>query len=323
METPKPSPSVLPPQEEFHVLCLSGGAWKGALQYWVMVHLLKTYNISLITGVSVGSINGVMAAMGMLDELLEFWNNINGLRGYLRLRLFYLVLYPLGIPHLYEKLTGKPWMGGLYSMEGLHSKLKADAKLARLEKPFIAGTVSFNTGRYYSLDSRDMSTDEELQLACLASSCMAPFMTPPLLDLGEHDLEGRPVKSVGFDGGGKNIFPVPKEAIAAARSAGKKVIVHAVGCMPLDRIAWKDTVRISGLLELALRGLEVLQDEIYHDDLMGDLRKAVGPEGEVHGWLPAEHPGGSFEASPDIIQKRLAIGKEMVEAGPSFILKGL
>lgn len=323
MDVPKPSPNVLPPQKEFHVLCLAGGAWRGAVQYWVIHHLMKKHSIDLVAGVSVGSLNGVMTAMGKFDELLKFWSDVAHMNGYLRLRYGYLLCYILGIVYLYEKVTGKAWMGGVYSMDGMYDKLKAEARLDELQVPFAAGVVSLNTGEYYNLYSQDMDEDLELADACLASSCMAPFMTPPLLDLGETDELGQSVLSVGFDGGGQNIFPLPSEAIAAARESGARVIIHAVGCMPLERILPKDTTELTGLIDLALRGLEVLQDEVYRTDLMGDLRKAVGPEGEVHAWLPPEDPGGAFEDDADIITRRLDIGKKMVSAGPTIILQGL
>jgi len=301
-----------------YVLSLSGGAWRGALQYWLIVHLMSLHPYAAIAGVSVGSINGIMAAMGKLDELLKFWEGVDGLKGYLSFRWFYLICYALGIVALYEKLTKKPWMGGFYSMKPLHAKLLRDAHLSEIKTPFIAGVVSSNTGRYYNLDSRDMQDDARLAIACLTSSCMSPFMTPPLLQL-EPDSE----LEAGFDGGGRNIFPVPTEAIAKLRAEGKKVIVHAIGCMPRNRIKEVSTLEVSGLIELALRGLEILEAEVYEHDMMSDLRRAVGPGGEVHVWLPGEHPGASFDADPKTIQRRLQIGKDMVATGPALILKGL
>lgn len=319
-ETPTRSdPYPLQPEpDSAYVLSLSGGAWRGAVQYWLMVHLLSVFQYALIAGVSVGSINGVMAAMGKQQELLKFWTSIDGLKGYLSFRWFYLICYALGIVALYEKLTGKPWMGGFYSMKGLHEKLKRDAHLSEIQTPFVAGVVSSNTGRYYNLDTRDMTDDARLQVACLTSSCMSPFMTPPLIQL-EPDCE----LEAGFDGGGRNIFPVPHEAIEALRAQGKKVVVHAIGCMPRERIKEVSTIEVSGLIELALRGLEILEAEVYEHDMVSDLRKAVGPEGEVWVWLPREHPGPSFDAKPETIRKRLEIGKEMVKTGPALILTGL
>lgn len=319
MSTKNPQPDA----NTAYFLVLSGGAWRGAVQYWVIVHLMGIYAYTLIAGVSVGSINGVMAAMRKLDELLVFWTSIRSLRGYLRLRWFYLICYALGIAYLWQKVTGRVWMGGVYSMEPLGEKLKTDASLAEIDIPYVAGVVSFNTGKYYNLDCQTMLNDGQLHKAVLASSCMAPFMQPPLIDLGETNEEGEKVESVGFDGGGRNIFPVPHEAIAKARAAGKRVVVHAVGCMPRERILFKPTWKLSGLIAQALRGLEVLEAEIYEDDMVADLRHAVGPDGEVHVWLPPEHPGSSFDASKTTIDRRLDLSKQMVENGPTLVLKGI
>lgn len=312
-----PHSKTLPPTPDVvHLMALSGGAWRGAVQYWVIRHLLPLHEFTAIYGVSVGSINGVMAAMGKLDELKEFWDSIDGLRGYLRFRWFYLICWFLGIAWVVEKVIQKPWMGGVYSMKGLHKKLLEYVKLEDLQVPFVAGVVSENSGNYHELDSRKMAGDDRLALACLASSCMAPFMTPPLIHL-----EAGGEAEAGFDGGGRNIFPIPAAEAAAAREAGKNVIIHAVGCMPLERIRRVETRKVSGLLELALRGLEILEAEVYETDLL-QLRQAVGPEGEVHLWVPLEHPGGSFESDRDTIRRRLAIGTQMVQAGPT-ILSGI
>lgn len=311
-----PEATTHPPtldRETVYFLSLSGGAWRGAVQYWVIVHLLKHYAFQSIHGVSVGSINGVCAAMGKMDLLLEFWDSVNGLKGYLSFRWLYLMGWFFGIVQLLEKLFKKPIMGGVYSMKGLHNKLLEYAKLDDIKTPFVAGVVSQNSGTYHELDSRDMQTDERLALACLASSCMSPFMTPPLIHLENG---GEP--EAGFDGGGRHIFPVPEKEALAARREGKKVIIHALGCMPMERIKPVPTIKVSGLVELALRGLDILQAEVYETDLL-QLRKAVGPSGEVHLWLPSEHPGGSFEADRDTIARRLELGKKTVEAGPTIL----
>lgn len=300
-------------RETVYLLSLSGGAWRGAVQYWVLHDLMKRHSYAAIYGVSVGSINGVMASMGKLNQLLAFWESIDGLKGYLTLRWLYLVGWFLGIVPLWEKFTKRPIMGGLYSMRGLHEKLLADAHLADVKTPFVAGAVSLNSGKYYEFDTRSMQDDERLALACLASSCMAPFMTPPTI---EFEAGGGP--EAGFDGGGRHIFPIPMQEALRARRAGKKVVIHAIGCMPLERIRRVPTIKVSGLVELALRGVEILQAEVYETDIL-QLRKAVGPGGEVHLWIPAEHPGGSFEADRDTIRRRLDIGKKMAEAGPTIL----
>jgi predicted acylesterase/phospholipase RssA len=305
-------------EDTAHVLVLSGGGWRGAVQYWVLVDLMSRFEYAAIVGTSVGSVNGVMASMGKLDELLKFWKGIDGLKGYLSFRWFYLICWALGIAGLYEKISGRPWMGGFYSMRGLHNKLLGYCRLDEIKTPFIAGVVSSNSGTYYNLDSRKMRGDERLALACLASSCMSPFMTPPLIQL-----EDGGEREAGFDGGGRNIFPLPEEEIARLREEGFKVVVHAIGCMPRERIEKLPTIKVSGIIELALRGLEILEAEVYENDMVSDLRKAVGPDGEVHIWLPAEHPGGSFDAKPEDIERRLEVGKDMVEAGPALVLTGL
>ena len=98
-----------------HFLILSGGAFRGAFQYWVIVHLLGLYTFRLIAGVSVGSINGIMTAMGKMKELLEFWDAVDGISGFLKLRILWVIGYLTGIVGLLERF-GVRIVGGLYSM---------------------------------------------------------------------------------------------------------------------------------------------------------------------------------------------------------------
>jgi hypothetical protein len=191
-----------------------------------------------------------------------------------------------------------------------------------------------NSGKYYTLDSRKMNKDIRLAKACLVSSCMAPFMTPPKIHLEGETAE----PEIGFDGGGRNIFPFPREEIARLRAEGKRVVLHVVGCTPLERIHRVNSKKVSGPIAIALRALEVLEAEVFDTDLL-QLREAIGEDGELHLWVPRtlsaedltediklhggelgyapiEVPGESFDASKSTITGRLRESKRMVERGP-------
>lgn len=298
-----------------YFLVLAGGGWRGGVQYWVIRHLVDNFDYAAIYGVSVGSVNGVMAAMGKMEELLEFWQAIDGLKGFLRTRWLYAIGWVLGIVNLLKKL-GVRIIGGFYSMEPLKEKLTDYVHLEELKTPFVAGVISFNSGKYYNLDSRDVEKDHRLVNTILGSACMAPYMQPPLMQLergGEREL--------AWDGGGKNIFPIPFEEIAAARAEGKKVVIHAVGCTPMDRVEQVSSRDVDDPLEMSLRAVEIMLDEIFDGDFT-QMREAVGPEGEVLYWLPSFDTGATFDADKATIQARLAEGQAMWDRGPKR-LKGL
>lgn len=294
-----------------HVLVLSGGSFRGALQYWPIRYLWKKYRFKSVHGVSVGSLNGVMASMDKLDELEEMWNSISGIRSFLTFRWVYLICWFFGLVALWEFITKTTITGGVYSMRGLRAKLKAHAKLSDIKVPFAAGAVSLNTGMYHTLSTKDMKRDDQLVAACLASSCMSPLMTPPRFYPNPDDLRGE----LGLDGGARNIFPVPVDEILQLRARGYRVVVHAIGCTPRQRISPKPDRKVNGLVELALRSIDVMEGEVFDTDIL-QLRSAVGPEGQVHLWLPAYDTGAAFDASAETIQKRLTEGRRMVARGP-------
>jgi predicted acylesterase/phospholipase RssA len=325
-------------EDTAYFLICSGGAFRGAYQYWVIVHLLPLYTYRLIAGVSVGSINGIMAAMQKMTELLAFWDSVDGISGFLRLRWFWAICYLLGLVKV-AKWLGFTVIGGLYSMEPLKKKLQEYVKLKDVKTPFVAGVVAANSGNYYNLDTRVMKRDHRGVMAVLTSSCMAPFMQPPLIHL-EGEPEDEAVEpEIGFDGGYRNIFPIPWEEIAKARAEGKKIVIHAIGCTPLERIHRVSSKKIDGPLEMGLRAIEIFEAEIYDGDIL-QMREAVGETGEVHLWIPQpltdeeaeaevtelegsnltpiEIPGDSFDASRNTIQGRLRESKRMVKRGPTI-----
>ena len=311
--TDKPGPS-LKSRPTARILVLSGGALRGALQVRVVQHLMATHDYTAIYGVSIGAVNGVLAAMGQLDRMERFWSEFDGLRAYLRPRWLYGLAWVTGLTGLYERVSGQPVMGGFYNTDGLRRRIESNVRLADLETPFVAGVISLNTGRYHELDSRRMTTDQRLADAVLASSCVAPVMTPPLLQLEPDTAE----LEAGFDGGGRNLFPVPGKEARDLRGAGYRIELHAVGCMPRDRLRRVNTCQVSGPVEVALRAVEVLAAEVFDTDLL-QLQQAAGPGGEVHLWLPEDPAGGSFDATPSVLRGRIDEGARMVAQGPEVL----
>jgi hypothetical protein len=257
----------------------------------------------------------------------------------MRLRPFYVIGWVFGIVWLLKKL-GVRIIGGLYSMAPLGKKLTDEVDLAAIKTPFVAGVVAANSGEYHEMDTRRMKRNQRAVKAVLASSCMAPIMQPPLVHL-EQDENKEP--EVGFDGGYRNIFPVPMKEIAKARAEGKRVVIHAIGCTPLERIHRVSSRDMDDPMEMGLRAIELFEAEVYDGDIL-QMREAVGGDGEVHLWVPQpltdkeallekeeltgsdltpiEIPGTSFDASRNTIQGRLRESKRMVERGP-FIYTGL
>ena len=190
-------------------LVLRGGGFRGAVQVPVLHHLHSLYEYDAIFGVSVGALNGAMFAMDELDGLQSFWDNIDGIDGFLKL---------------------KWWpFSGFYSMAPLRKKIRDRARLKKIKTPFYAGLVSLLDGRYYNYGSSEMSSDEQLWGAIEASACIVGMMEPPVIDLyGEKQLAG--------DGGFRSINLVTRSGIFSQ--------VDVVACSPLSRTSHTGPHRI-------------------------------------------------------------------------------
>ena len=80
-------------------LVLSGGGFKGAFQVGALDYLRENWDqiapdrpplsFDIVAGVSVGSLNGLLVALGRFDELQQLWNDVaeNGVGGDLDLGL--------------------------------------------------------------------------------------------------------------------------------------------------------------------------------------------------------------------------------------------
>jgi len=258
-------------------LVLSGGGFRGAVQVPVLQFLLENYDYDAIYGVSVGALNGVMCAQGDLEMLWDLWNGLDGISSFLRLRWWW------------------PFYG-LYSMKPLRKKLEERISLDKIKIPFSAGVVSLTNGEYYNLHTEDMRIDDELWDAVEASSCIAGMMVPPRIFIngGSH---------LGADGGFRNIIPVPEH--------GTFEEVHVVTCTPLQRISPKER-SIWHILNVASRGIEIMEDEIFDRDYL-QIRDNAPKGGTVTIYAPQHDPGPSFEAPREAILQRFKLGEEAIK----------
>lgn len=253
-------------------LLLSGGAFRGAVQVPVIEKLFEENKYDAIYGVSVGSINGAMFAQKELYDLRKFWDETDGLSGYLSSRWY----WPFN---------------GLYSMNPIRNKMEEYLTLQKIETPFYAGVVSGTTGEYFNLSTEEMEGDHQLWDAVQASSCMAGIMIPGtfIYDNIEH---------IGFDGGYRSIIPIPFQDFKH---------LDVVTCTPLDRMKMKIKFYKKDILSLAVRGIEIFEDEIFDRDL-STLEHSSAETITVYS--PQEYPGDALDASQEAIRYRYKLGEE-------------
>jgi len=253
-------------------LLLSGGAFRGAVQVPVIEELCSRNYYDAIYGVSVGSINGAMAAQDELDKLREIWDTVDGVGSFLRPKWYW------------------PFKG-YYDMTPLRTKLEKYLSLDRVKIRYRAGVVSGTTGEYFNLKAEDMLLDREYHDAVQASSCQAGIMIP-----GTFIHKGK--EHLGYDGGYRNIIPVPDRRYDH---------IDVVACTPIDRMKMRDEFKSKDLLPMLLRGIQIMQDEIFDRDISSIIWSGAD---SVTVYAPQESPGDSFVADKKTIEFRYKLGEE-------------
>ena len=146
----------------------------------------------LILGVSVGSINGVLAAQGDLKLMRKFWEDINdkhpilGVKGFLKLAIW-------------------RWRGW-FSLSPMVDLLKGHVSLSKLQTPYGCGVVARENSEYYTMLASEMEKDERLWKSIEASAAIAALMEPVLMKVDDDE---KPM--IMSDGGHRHVLPVPPE----------------------------------------------------------------------------------------------------------------
>ncbi|HKJ67451.1 MAG TPA: patatin-like phospholipase family protein [bacterium] len=184
-------------------LVLSGGGAKGAFQYGALKYIddhigsnQSDYRFDIITGVSVGALNGAMVAMDKLDDLGHIWNTIT------RDQVYKGSLSPLAAA--FRVLLGQQ---SLLNNDPLYKQIEQHISLSEIQSwcDFRIGVVSLTTGEYLALNARNMKTDQDLHKAVLASTAI-PVLWPPVESL-QTDLPPEVPPDL-VDGGVRNITPL-------------------------------------------------------------------------------------------------------------------
>ncbi|GAA5221780.1 patatin-like phospholipase family protein [Membranihabitans marinus] len=285
-------------------LVLSGGGFKGAFQVGALEYLM--YNpvfienevididhFDIISGVSVGSLNGAMLATGQFEVLKDIWFNQILNQGS---KVIYHSKYlEHGLPNT-EKIIDEliPAFGLWDKIQLIFSKKKQGEFLQRIQENILAlesfadnsplrsildqyisqdkfvdvqykiGFVSLRDGNYKSLGQEEFPNDVELRKAILASSTI-PTIWPPVPAIRTQKDE---FYFDNVDGGIRNVSPLKDviDAINARPNVGSEehyIIVINCSTQHLPVIPANPS-----LVEIAVRSmLDITYSEIFKNDL--------------------------------------------------------
>ncbi len=145
-------------------LILSGGGARGAFEVGAEKYAReeKGYSWDVISGVSVGALNGFMLAMEKYERLWDLWNTISNDR---------VVTGGFNLRSVIKLAFGAK---SFYGNGPLWKTVQAELDPSQIKKHLQVGTVSLITGEYIEFDH----ADENLAKAILASTVIPIIWAP-------------------------------------------------------------------------------------------------------------------------------------------------
>lgn len=289
-------------------LVLSGGGAKGAFQAGALdVFYELGYEFDVLSGVSVGALNGAMIATQQLDELQKLWKTIKQSdilhRRTLGEVIKKYVLYKVGISEPPR---------GLNNLAPLKRLLSNYLLGKEIHIPFHFGFVVLESGIYVNATIRREGhyVDEDDILRVLASSAI-PFQFDPV-DFYEQTL---------VDGGIRNVSPI---AQVLPYNPDEIVIIPT---KPVD--GRQEEAEVNDILQIGKRSIDVMLDEIFIEDIkrFTQINRIVGqasqqgitlkrPDNtpykyvESHIVAPTQTLGDSLNFEEEVLQERYDKGKK-------------
>lgn len=289
-------------------LVLSGGGFKGAFQVGALEYLRDNWDkiapdrpplsFDIVAGVSVGSLNGLLVALGRFDELQQLWNDVaengvgeiytsdfidttadrNNAAPDLKLSLSWDT-----IKRRFPATTKNIFLRAIFNRNAILQAFKKDfqnfrsfadnsplkRKLDRLAKRdqigdtiFKCGFVSLNDGKYYSITQDDCKSDADFAKGVLASTAM-PIVWEPVDGIATA---GGTFGSV-VDGGIRNVSPLGDVIGEIGKDdSPEDYTIIVINCSS-GKVEPEDFAE-KNIVQIALRALvDIAITEIFNNDI--------------------------------------------------------
>ncbi len=216
-------------------LVLSGGGAKGAFQVGAERYAreVKGYRWSVISGVSIGALNGAYLAMEQYDRLREVWQTITTEQVFGRPRTWNIIARIVrGLPSFFDTARFRTYFD------------EADPEAMTVD--LLVGAVSLVTGEYLVF----RPGDQGFKRALLASAALPPLLPPVAVRYG---LPGM------VDGGVRCAHPLGD---VLATDPDEIVLINCGGpsTLAIDRAP-------RAALMISQRSLEIAMHEIFENDI--------------------------------------------------------
>lgn len=228
-------------------LVLSGGGAKGAFQAGALEVLRESgFRFDVISGMSVGSLNGAMLATGQLEELIDVWHGITADKVLRKKSLASLAFRFLR----YKAGLGKPPVSR-YTNGPLRELMEQHLLDKKVTLPFHFGYVKLESGDFVrpTLSPADGRTINQRDIdKLLASTAIPVYFNPVAID-----------NEKAVDGGLRDISPI---ADVLPHRPDRVVIIptEPVGQKPAE-------AEIRDIFDIAFRSINIMLDEIFEEDI--------------------------------------------------------
>ena len=289
-------------------LVLSGGAFHGAFQVGALKYLKENWpqlglghsemKFDLVSGVSVGALNGLFVALDDCKALNELWQRVgeNGVReifnsDFIDTRVdqndpdpaFKLQLEWQGIKKHFPKATKNLLLRALFDRKKIFKAFSEDfqrfdaladnsplreillqyAKKGNIKGcSYTCGYVSLTDGRYHSSRHNEFTTDEDFAKGVLASTAMPVIWSPV-----DQVSTSAGLHSQCVDGGLRDVSPLGDVIRDIAKDAApSEYTIVIINCSARKIVEAPDDPM--NIAQIALRSLtEIAINEIFNHDL--------------------------------------------------------
>jgi len=279
-------------------IILSGGAAKGGIEVGMLKAILEKYRydqIEIITGTSVGSLNGALVAQQEFEKLIEIWRSIKSWKDIYR---NWFLGYLQGF-----------FMGGMVSFSPMEKIIEKNITEKIFDSPidYYACDVNLYNHEITYTGNKEKKDISLLRKHILASASMVPNFRP--IKIGE---------GLFTDGGAKEQIPV-KQAVEKATDTDTFFILLT----KKSKLTYSSSPIKNNLFNVIERPVDCLSDEIWESDIVVGKEKYWSDPNKFLVIEPTKNHVNNFKdaINPENIQKDIQHGYEV--ARKAMIEKGL
>jgi NTE family protein len=274
-------------------LVLSGGGAKGAFQVGAekFAREVAGYRWDVISGVSIGALNGALIAMGRYQQLEDFWKTLSPAKLYGRSTGH--------AAHIVKRMVmRKP---SFYTNYPIREFIDREVDASKMAVDLRVGAVSMTSGEYRVFKG----SDPHFKDALLASMALPPIFPP--IKVGTDHM---------FDGGVRKVSPVSDVLDAEP----DEVVI--INCNPMETMTVASPP--SSALAISQRAFALSMHQVFVNDVKKFLLlNRVAQQAEAAGVILKNDNGRPYRRYPCVIIEPDECTGDTTDVSPAHIKRAL